>query len=236
LQLQFQKYPDMKRRISFSEILPGILVVILMSCSEKDSPPGPVTDIEGNTYRTEMIGGRVWMAENLMTSTFSDGTEIPDVTGAVGWNELTTPGRCWYDNDATANKESYGALYNYYSVNSGKLCPDGWHVPSRDEWEQFRDVLGDTLTGGGKLKEEGTLHWRTPNTGATNSMGFTALPAGIRYFEGTFNSVTFFTSFWSSTESDNNKAWYLSLYYNDAVAAMNRISKKDGFSVRCVKN
>jgi uncharacterized protein (TIGR02145 family) len=232
----FQDYPHMKIRLSSSKILPGALIVILLSCSDKDNTPGPVTDIEGNTYRTERIGDQVWMAENLMTSTFSDGTEIPVVTDAAGWNELTTPGLCWYDNDATANKETYGALYNYHSVNSGKLCPDGWHVPSRDEWEQLRDVLGDTLTGGGKLKEEGTEHWKTPNTGAVNSMGFTALPAGIRYFEGTFNSVTYFTSFWSSTESDNDKAWYLSLYYSDAVVAMNRISKKDGFSVRCIKD
>jgi uncharacterized protein (TIGR02145 family) len=236
LQLRLQNYHDMKRRISFSKILPVALVVILMSCSEKDSPPDPVTDFEGNTYRTERIGDQVWMAENLKSSTFSDGTEIPAVTDATSWNELKTSGLCWYDNDESANKETYGALYNYYSVISGNLCPVGWHIPARDEWEKLRNVLGDTLTGGGLLKEEGTAHWKTPNTGAVNSMGFTALPAGIRYFEGTFNSVTYFTSFWSSTESDNDKAWYLSLYYSDAVVAMNRISKKDGFSVRCIKD
>jgi uncharacterized protein (TIGR02145 family) len=226
----------MKIRISLSEILQGALVIIIMSCSEKDNPPDPVTDIDGNTYMTERIGDQVWMAENLKTSTFSDGTEIPEVKDAGSWYELTTPGFCWYDNDEAANKETYGALYNYYSVSSGNLCPAGWHVPSREEWQQLRDVLGDTLTGGGKLKEEGTQHWKTPNTGALNSMGFTALPAGIRYFEGTFNSVTFFTSYWSSTEADNDKAWYLSLYYSDAIAPMNRISKKDGFSLRCIRD
>jgi uncharacterized protein (TIGR02145 family) len=213
-----------------------ILIIVAMACSKKDNAQDPATDIEGNTYKTVRIGDQVWMAENLLTTRLSDGTEIPEVTDAVSWNELTTPGRCWYDNDATANKETYGALYNYHSVNSGKLCPDGWHIPTRDEWEQLRDFLGDTLTGGGKLKEEGTLHWKTPNTGAINSLGFNALPSGIRYFEGSFSSVTFFTSFWSSTEADNNKAWYLSLYYSDAVAFMNRISKNDGFSVRCIKN
>jgi uncharacterized protein (TIGR02145 family) len=223
-------------RIILSTILPGALLLIIMSCSEKDNPPGPVTDIDGNTYKTKRIGDQVWMAENLKTSTFSDGTVIPDVEDAGSWYELTTPGLCWYDNDETANKDTFGALYNYYTVISGNLCPAGWHVPSRDEWQKLRDVLGDTTTGGGKLKEEGTQHWKTPNTGAVNSMGFTALPAGIRYFEGTFNSVTFFTSFWSSTESDDGKAWYLSLYYSDAVAIMNRISKKDGFSVRCVQD
>ena len=228
----------MKGNISSYMVLlvAGILFSLATGCDNKVESPDPVTDIEGNSYKTERIGDQIWMAENLKTSTFSDGIEIPVVPDAIDWNELTTPGHCWYDNDETANKEIYGALYNYYAVNSGKLCPAGWHVPTRDEWQQLRDDLGDTITGGGELKEEGTEHWKTPNTGAVNSTGFTALPAGIRYFEGTFNSVTFFTSFWSSTESDINKGWYLSLYYSDAVALINSISKKDGFSVRCLKD
>ena len=226
----------MKIRISSYLILLGALVSLIMGCNKKDNLPDPVKDIEGNTYKTVRIGDQVWMAENLRTSTFSDGTEIPIVDDAGNWNELTSPGLCWYNNDEAANKDTYGALYNYYTVISGTLCPNGWHVPSRDEWQKLRDVLGDTLTGGGKLKEEGTFHWKTPNTGAVNSNGFTALPAGIRYFEGTFNSASFFTAFWSSTESDNDKAWYLSLYYSDSIAGMNRISKRDGFSVRCLKD
>jgi uncharacterized protein (TIGR02145 family) len=226
----------MKIRVSSYAILLGVLVSLIMSCNKKDNPPDPVKDIEGNTYKTVRIGEQVWMAENLRTSTFSDGSEIPDVTSATGWTGLTTPGFCWYNNDEAANKDTYGALYNFYSVVSGTLCPDGWHVPSRDEWQKLRDASGDTLTEGGKLKESGTLHWKTPNTGAVNSYGFSALPAGIRYFEGTFNSASFFTAFWSSTEADNEKAWYFSLYYCDSIAAMNRISKKDGFSIRCVKN
>jgi uncharacterized protein (TIGR02145 family) len=226
----------MRLRFSSFTILLSAVVYLIISCNKKDNSTDPVTDIEGNTYNTIRIGDQVWMAENLKTSTFSDGTEIPEVTLDIEWNELTTPGLSWYNNDEIINKNTYGALYNYYSVISGSLCPAGWHVPSRDEWQQLRDVLGDTITGGGKLKEEGTLHWRKPNTGAVNTIGFAALPSGIRYFEGTFNSISYFTSFWSSTESDNNRAWYLSLYYNDAVAAMNRISKKDGFSVRCIQD
>jgi uncharacterized protein (TIGR02145 family) len=228
----------MKGNISSSMLLlaAGVLFNLATGCDKKDESPDPVTDIEGNSYKTERIADQVWMTENLKTSTLSDGTEIPDVQDAIDWNGLTTPGRCWYSNDGAANKDIYGALYNYYTVNSGKLCPSGWHVPSRDEWQKLKEALGDTITGGGKLKEEGTEHWKTPNTGAVNSTGFTALPAGIRYFEGTFNSVTLFTSFWSSTESDINKGWYLSLYYSDAVAAISSISKKDGFSVRCIKD
>jgi uncharacterized protein (TIGR02145 family) len=228
----------MKVNISSSILflVAGVLFNLATGCENKVESPDPVTDIEGNTYKTVRIGDQVWMAENLKTSTFSDGTMIPYVTDATDWNELTTPGICWYNNDESANKEIYGALYNYYSVISGTLCPDGWHVPSRDDWQQLKDFLGDTISGGGKLKEEGILHWKTPNSGAVNSTGFTALPAGIRYFEGTFTSVSFFTSFWSSNEADNNKAWYLSLYYNDAVASINKISKKDGFSIRCIKD
>lgn len=214
----------------------AFLVNLATGCENKDKSPDPVTDIEGNTYNTVRIGDQVWMAENLKTSTLADGTEIPEVRDATDWNVLTTPGRCWYNNDGAANKDVYGALYNYYAVNSGKLCPSGWHVPSREEWQQLRDVLGDTLSGGGKLKEEGTLHWSSPNTGAVNSTGFTALPAGIRYFEGTFNSASFFTTFWSATESDNNNAWYMSLYYSDAAVEIRNTSKKDGFSIRCIKD
>jgi uncharacterized protein (TIGR02145 family) len=224
----------MNVRISSYTIILVALVTLGMSCNKKDNPPDPVTDIEGNIYKTVRIGDQVWMSENLKTSTFSDGTEIPDVTDAIAWNELTTQGLCWYNNEEVSNRDTYGALYNYYSVISGKLCPEGWHIPSRDDWQQLRNVLGDTLTGGGKLKEVGTLHWKTPNTGADNSTGFSALPSGIRYFDGTFNSVSYFTSFWSSTEYNDNKGWYLSLYFSDAIAGMNKSSKKNGFSVRCI--
>lgn len=213
----------------------GFLILITTGCDNTDNPE-PVTDIEGNTYKTVRIGDQVWMAENLRTTDFNDGTDIPNITDAGDWSELATPGFCWYENDASSNKETYGALYNYYSVISGKLCPKGWHVPSRNEWEQLRDVLGDTVSSGGKLKETGTMYWNTPNAGALNTTGFSALPAGIRYFEGTFSSLTFFTSFWSSTEADTNNGWYLSLYYNDAIAGMNKTSKKDGFSLRCIKD
>jgi uncharacterized protein (TIGR02145 family) len=226
----------MKINVSSSALIILILIPLVISCDTKDRTPDPVTDFEGNTYKTLQIGDQVWMAENLKSTVFSDGTEIPLVSSAAAWGELTTPGYCWYNNDEPANKDIYGALYNYYAVSSGILCPDGWHVPSANDWQDLRASLGDTATAGGKLKEEGTNHWNIPNTGAENSTGYTALPSGIRYFEGTYNSFALFTAFWSSTESDNNKALYLSLYYKDAAAAMNKTSKKDGFSVRCIKD
>jgi uncharacterized protein (TIGR02145 family) len=176
------------------------------------------------------------MAENLRTTKFSDGISIPVVSDQPAWSSLDSPGMCWYNNEGDSTREIYGALYNFHAVASGKVCPEGWHVPSADDWQRLRDFLGDTLVAGGLLKEAGTLHWAAPNTGAVNSTGFNALPAGIRYFEGTFTSRSWFTSYWTSTEYENDKGWYLSLYYSDAVLSMNNISRRDGFSIRCIKD
>jgi uncharacterized protein (TIGR02145 family) len=226
----------MKPGLFLFSLVAGSFLILLQGCRKSDNSSPPVTDMDGNTYKTVRIGDQTWMAENLKTATFSDGTDIPVVSDVSGWSVLNTPGLCWYNNDADSIKNIFGALYNFYAVGSGKLCPPGWHVPSGDDWQKLRDFLGDALTGGGRLKEEGTSHWKAPNTGADNTTGFTALPAGIRYFEGSFNSLSFFTSFWSSTEYDSNKSWYFSLYYSDAFALMNKTSKKDGFSVRCLED
>jgi uncharacterized protein (TIGR02145 family) len=213
------------------------VMIIAISCRKDDvRAPDPVKDIEGKIYKTVLIGNQLWMAENLKTSRYNDGTDIPLITNGLTWSNLTTPGFCWYNNDAASHKETYGALYNGYSVNSGKLCPSGWHVPDRTEWQQLRDFLGDTLQGGGKLKEVGTGHWLPPNKGADNSSGFTALPAGIRYFEGSFSSLLNYTGFWSATETGSADEWYIGLYYGDASAIMDHRIKTHGFSVRCIKD
>jgi uncharacterized protein (TIGR02145 family) len=226
----------MKKRFSSYILLLGLWAIIYTGCSKENKPPDPVSDIDGNTYKTVLIGTQIWMAQNLTTTRFSDGTEIPHIMSGSAWNNLTTPGYCCYNNDGESNKDTYGALYNGYAVNTGKLCPTGWHVPEKEEWEQLREFLGDTITGGNKLKESGTEHWLSQNKGADNSSGFSALPSGIRYFEGTFSSINTFTSFWSATETGQNKQWYLSLYYGDSGVLMGHISKKCGFSVRCVKD
>lgn len=227
----------MKSKISSYTLVFGALVILTISCSKKeDKPPDPVADIDGNTYKTVKTGTQVWMAENLKTTRYNDGTDIPLITNATSWGNLTTPGYCWYNNDEATYKDTYGALYNGYTVISGKLCPTGWHVPEKEEWQQLRVFLNDTITGGGKMKEAGTTHWLTPNKGADNSSGFTALPAGIRYFEGLFSSVLYYTSFWSATEIGSNDEWYLSLYFGDANVNINHRTKKHGFSVRCLKD
>ena len=207
-----------------------------ISCSKKGDPPDPATDIDGNVYKTVKIGSQIWMAENLRTTRYNNDTEIPLITDASTWGTLTTPGFCWYNNDELTYKETYGALYNGYAINSDEICPEGWHIPTMEEWQKLRIFLGDSAKAGGQLKESGTTHWSAPNKGADNISGFTALPAGIRYFEGTYSSVSYFTSFWSGTEVGMNDEWYLSLYFGDTNANIDYLSKNHGFSVRCIQD
>jgi uncharacterized protein (TIGR02145 family) len=198
---------------------------------------GSVTDIDGNEYRTIPIGTQIWMAEDLKVTHFNDGIVIPNVTGNLAWGALTTPAYCWYNNDIIY-KQNFGALYNWFTVETGKLCPAGWHVPSDEEWTILTDYLGGTDFAGGKLKEAGLAHWNSPNTGATNSSGFTSLPTGgRRYPEGFFYGVGVYDAWWSSTEYN-----YLKPYYR-SIASMNEIVfrgygtlKGAGISIRCIKD
>ncbi len=136
-----------------------------------------LTDHDGNVYKTFLIGTQTWMAENLKTTKLNDGTSIPLVIDTTSWSNLATPAYCWYNNDPDY-KNPYGALYNWYTVNTGKLCPTGWHVPSDTEWTMMTNYLGGESLAGGKLKS--TSGWNNPNTGATNETGFTAIPGGNR--------------------------------------------------------
>ena len=214
----------------------GMLLMVSYGCNKEPSAPPPVIDIEGNTYKTVKIGLSVWMAENLKTTKYNDGSDIPYVTSNSAWGNLGTPGYCWYNNDELTNKEGYGALYNGYTVSTGKLCPTGWHAPSKDEILDMISVQGDSTLAGGKLKEAGFEHWITPNMGADNSSGFKALGAGVRYFEGSFSSITSFTAMWTETEIGPVDEWYFGLYFNDAAVTLNHRSKRHGFSVRCIKD
>lgn len=193
---------------------------------------GTITDIEGNTYKTIEIGGQTWMAENLRTATFKDGTEIALVSDYTGWSNLTTPGFAWYGN----NSDVYGALYNWYAVNTEKLCPDGWHVPSDNEWNTLIEYLGGEAVAGTKLKEAGAVHWLSPNPVTANESGFTALPGGVRISSGPFGNMRRYGYFWSSTERSATDAWARSFYFGYSNADRTSSSIKSGFSVRCVKD
>jgi uncharacterized protein (TIGR02145 family) len=195
-----------------------------------------VKDVDDNIYKTVVIGTQTWMAENLKTIRYNDGTAIPLITDSTVWSNLTTPGYCWYGNDEATYKDVYGILYNWYTVETGNLCPSGWHVPTDDEWTTLIiNYLGEHEAGG-KLKETGTTLWKSPNIGATNETGFTALPSGHRIDGGAFSSIGVFGFWWSSSESSMEHAWYRWIICSYNGVSRFDVSKKSGLSVRCVRD
>ncbi|MBN2709846.1 MAG: hypothetical protein JXR46_12440 [Calditrichaceae bacterium] len=204
-------------------------------------------DKDGNSYRVVQIGSQWWMAENLKVTTYQNGTTIPLVTDAGTWAGLSSGARCSYgineDNIAT-----YGLLFNWYAVADARdIAPAGWHVPSDEEWKTLEKALGMSQTDadasgdrgtdeGGKLKETGTTHWNSPNNGATNSSGFTALPGGYRGSDGAFYVMGYYGGWWSSTEGSSADAWYRRLSYYSSDVYRSYGSKQSGFSVRCVRD
>jgi uncharacterized protein (TIGR02145 family) len=134
------------------------------------------------------------------------------------------------------NKGTYGALYNWYTINTNKLCPFSWHVPSDVEWTTLTTFLGGEDAAGGKLKETGTIHWKSPNTGATNETGFTALPNGYRYESGSFFSIGNYGNWWSSSEFYTGSAYYRLMDYSNGIVSSNGESNRYGYSVRCLKD
>ncbi len=206
--------------------------------------PLRITDVDNNTYGTVTIGSQVWMAENLKTTRFSDYNEIPLVTTNSGWTNLTTPGFCYYDNNESLYKVTYGALYNWYAVNNGKLCPSGWHVPSDEEWKTLEIYLGMSRTVADLMSYRGTNEGRKlkstsgwdENGNGTNETGFTGLPGGLRDFDGVFYYIGTWTDFWTSTEINSNNAYTRGLGYIHDDIGRYEDSKKLGVSVRCIKN
>lgn len=199
-----------------------------------------IADFDGNIYKTVKIGTQVWMKENLRTTKYRYGFAIPNVTNLTDWASTGTGAYCWYDNNI-ANKNIYGALYNWHAVNTGNLCPIGWHVPTDAEWTTLITYLGGETVAGGKLKEAGITHWASPNTGATNESGFTALPAACR-FTGTaldpegFAGIKSGGIWWSASEYDVTNAWASSVIFNDSKSFKGHLLKNIGNSVRCIKN
>ena len=175
------------------------------------------------------------MAENLKVTHYNDGSEIPNITNNGDWGGLSTGAYGDYDNNPT-NSETYGRLYNWYTVDDNRgLCPEGWHVPSDAEYTVLTDYLGGESVAGGKMKEAGYEHWNSPNTGATNESGFTGLPAGYRsYNSGTYYSMGNYGSFWSSSEHSSTSALFRLLYYNLSNASRVGEGKQHGYSIRCL--
>jgi uncharacterized protein (TIGR02145 family) len=221
---------------------------------------GTLSDIDGNSYNWIGIGKQAWMAENLWTTRFADGTEIPNVQNNTEWDALsaTDTAYCWYNN-TTENRDTYGGLYTWTAAMYGAassdanpsgvqgVCPDGWHLPSDEEWKEMEMFLGMTreeadktqwrgTDEGGKLKESGTDHWSDPNTGATNESGFTALPGGHRYTDGLYGNISFGARYWTTSQLDGVSAYARFLYHQYSNVQRNGYDKDHGFSVRCVRD
>jgi uncharacterized protein (TIGR02145 family) len=197
---------------------------------------GTMTDQESNTYKTIRIGDQVWMAENLRTTIYSDGTPIPNVTDDQKFHFLSTGAFCNYNNDPE-NGKTYGRLYNWHAVGSShKLAPEGWHVPTEKDWEQLAKYLGGEKVAGGKLKETGTTHWNAQNIGATNTFGFNALPGGTRAEDGEFSFLGTTGYWWSSTEGNQRSALLRGTGNTVTTLMLQYYYKEYGFSVRLIKD
>jgi uncharacterized protein (TIGR02145 family) len=206
-----------------------------------------IPDIDGNQYDGVRIGSQYWLRQNLRTTRLYDGSMIPLAAGATAWANATVPVRCFFNNDSVSYAQIYGALYNWKAVESTKLCPAGWHVPSDMEFQAMEMYLGMSSADansigfrgtdeGGKLKQAGTSHWSSPNTGATNASGFTGLPGGSRFTTGTYSSsVGESAGNWSSTP-DGVQAWHRVLNHDDSKVYRGKVNKETGQYVRCLKN
>jgi uncharacterized protein (TIGR02145 family) len=221
----------MKTRKIFFTIL---MVAMIFSFGVKKSI-SQVTDIDGNTYKTVTIGKQEWMAENLNVEHYRNGDPIPQVKDAE-WKNLTTCAWCYYENNSEKGK-TYGKLYNWYAVIDSKgLAPVGWHIPSYDEWKLLITFLGGEQIAGGKLKAVSSLWIENPDGGATNESGFTAIPSGCRVHDGWFYLLHIKGCFWSSSVPVEDEAISFELIFENPSITVYSMDKKNGFSVRCIKD
>lgn len=207
-----------------------------------DTTYGTLTDIDGNVYKTITIETQTWMAENLRTTKYNDGTNIHFVPDQAEWSSLYNyDAYCNYNNTTNIDTiATYGRLYNGWAVKTGKLAPSGWHVPTDDEWTTLINSLGGDTTAGLKLQESGSLHWISSYALGTNESGFTALPGGSRWgFSGRYLAIGYETFWWSSSENEwGNNLLMRRLYYPVSFAICEKYtgSMADGYSVRCIKD
>lgn len=225
-------------------LLLSVSILILQSCSSSDSNnnanTNSVSDVDGNVYETVTICNQTWTKSNLNVSKYRNGDVIPQVQDATQWANLTTGAWCYYNND-TANGAVYGKLYNWYAVNDPRgLAPQGWHVPSDDEWTTLTTCLGGEAVAGGKMKEVGTAHWLSPNTGATDESGFAGLPGGklkkISVSDVQFIYLQNNGVWWSSTEFDTDSSSFCQLDYNSTISTIDKHIKTTGCSLRVIKD
>lgn len=234
------------RRISkyFYIIICSGLLTLSYSCSkEPDNPTTPsndnntsetILDVDGNIYHAIKIGNQTWLKENLKVSKFCNGDSIPLITHDSTWMQLTEGAYSYYENDS-AHQDTYGNLYNWYVMNdSCGICPTGWHVPSKTEWETLINYLGGDWVAGGPMKETGTNNWLAPNTDATNQSGFSGLPGGS--WSNAYGDIGKRAYWWTETGFSPTGAYYWSVNHNSTISSWNSTPKAYGLSIRCVKD
>jgi uncharacterized protein (TIGR02145 family) len=220
--------------VSFKTLSDSEAVIFHPVTFNPDLTYGTVMDPDWNVYKTIQVGTQTWMAENLRTVHFLNGGQIAHVEDSIFWSDYNLDAFCCYNNDTSYTRYN-GLIYNWHAVNTGLLCPNGWHVPTRDDFIALITYLGGEELAGGKLKETETDHWPAPNTEADNQSGFTAIPAGYRSLGEFLNNGTS-GYWWSSTGSDSDNAYYLFINSDSNSATITGGYKSDGMSVRCIKN
>ena len=201
------------------------------------TPQAAVFDLDGNPYSSVNIGSQVWLVENLKTTRYANGDIIPKIPDLTDWYNTVSGAWSYYDNDAQY-EIPYGKLYNWFAVSDSRnLCPSGWHFPKDEEWSLMIDYLGGNNVAGGKLKESGTTHWVSPNNGASNLTGFTALPGGSRPgTPGYIHILGFNSLFWTSTAFSSEEALTVSFFQSSIEINRVTYTKQWGFSARCIKD
>lgn len=195
-----------------------------------------VLDYDGNTYNTVLIGSQCWMKENLRTTSYSNGTAIPNVANNATWEALLTSAWCYQGNDPSYNL-TYGKLYNWFAMKDvNGICPSGWHVPSNSEWNTLSTSLGGASYAGGKMKATGFTYWSSPNTGATNNSNFTGLGGGYRSNNGNFGDFMTYAFMWSSTNAGAETGNYYDLRHDGTYLSSNTQIKQAGLSIRCLRD
>ena len=214
----------------------GVILIIILTQSCKKDDNYPINDTDGNVYgKTVTIGTQTWMAENLKTTKYSNGDTIGTTTLDISGE--SAPKYQWAYNGDEKMVDIYGRLYTWYAVtDSRNVCPEGWHVPTDDDWTTLITFLGGEDLAGGKLKDAGTTHWLTPNADATNETNFTALPGGYRYITATFTYLGNRGFWWSSTEHSAPLGYFLTMSSLFGFVSRDGTNKQYGFSVRCIRN
>jgi uncharacterized protein (TIGR02145 family) len=216
----------------------GLLLILTNGCKKDEEPTDEITDKDGNVYTSVTIGTQVWLVENLKSTRYSNGDLIGTTTPATKdvSGELS-PKYQWAYEGNESYVVDYGRLYTWYAVtDSRNVCPTGWHVPDNNDWTTLGTFLGGVNIAGGKLKEVGTIHWTTPNAGATNETGFTALPGGLRNYNGAYMFVGINGFWWSSTEYSSSNALNWDMEFQFIGLFWNYNLKSYGFSVRCLRD